>query len=403
MTRQNETQHHPRLREVEVAGIGTTTFGKHLDRDLGSLAVEAIDAALADGRLTQEYVEHVVFSNAAAGVLSGQEMIRGQVALKGTMLAGLPVINTENACASGSAAAHLAWLAVASGQVDIAVAVGAEKLHYPDKARSFLAIESGTDRSLGQEEREVEGGSVMMGAYAREARRYSAVHGDVTPALTAIAIKNRAYAAHNPYAQFRTPITSGDIESSRLVAAPLRLLTCSPLTDGAAALVFRAADSTFSGSRPRAYVGASTSVSYGPSGPVAQRAADLAYRRSGLTPDDIDVFQLHDACAFAELLQYEQVGIAAPGEAISAILEGRTGPRGDSPVNTDGGLLSRGHPLGATGLAQLSELVRQLRGEADGRQVPDARRALCVNSGGWMGSDYATAFATLLTTELPTH
>jgi acetyl-CoA acetyltransferase len=129
---------------------------------------------------------------------------------------------------------------------------------------------------------------------------------------------------------------------------------------------------------------------------VVERSSRTAYQSSGLNPEDIDVFQLHDACAFAELLQYEQVGIAEPGEAAAAVLEGRTGPGGDSPVTTDGGLLSRGHALGATGLAQLSEPIRQLRCEAGARQVPGALNGLSVNSGGWMGDDYATAVATLL-------
>lgn len=379
------------LREVALSGIGTTAFGKHFDLSLGELASEAVAFALSDAALEPAAIESVVFSNAAAGVLSGQEMIRGQVALKGTGLAGVPIINTENACASGSAAAHLAWLSVASGQVDVAIAVGAEKLFHPDKQRSFDAIESGTDLSLSRVGQEVSGGSVMMGAYAAEAREYSAAHGDVAEALAAVAVKNRGYAADNPHAQFRTPISMADVAASRLVADPLRLLTCSPLTDGAAAVVFTAA-------RPqdRVRVGVSTLASCAKGSSVVERVSGEAYRRSGLRPDEIDVFQLHDACAFAEIQQYEQVGIAEPGKGAQAILDGRTGPGGDCPVNTDGGLLSRGHALGATGLAQLAELGRQLRGEAGPRQVPGAKHALSVNSGGWMGTDYAVSVATLL-------
>lgn len=387
-----------RLRDVEVAGVGTTPFGKHLDRSLGSLAAEAMDAALLDAGLTPAEVEHVVFSNAAAGVLSGQEMIRGQVALKGTGLGGVPIINTENACASGSSAAHLAWLAVASGQVDVAIAIGAEKLFHEDKAKSFGAIESGTDLSLNREGADVIGGSVMMGSYAKEARQYSAQYGDVTAALAAVAVKNREFAASNVHAQFQKPISIHDVATSREVADPLRLLTCSPLSDGGAAVVFRAAGDTAAAQRPRVQVAVSTVVSHQPGRSVVERASAEAYRASGLTAAEIDVFQLHDACAFAEVLQYEQVGIAAPGEGAAAAVDGRTGPGGDSPVNTDGGLLSRGHALGATGLAQLAELVRQLRGEAQARQVLGARQALAMNSGGWMGDDYAAAVATLLVT-----
>lgn len=389
------TRNSSQLREVFAVGVGTTPFGKHLDRTLGSLAGEAVDSAVRDAGVSYGDIGLVVFSNAAEGVMSGQEMIRGQVALKDTPLAGLPMFNTENACASGSAAAHLAWLAVAAGQVDHAIAIGAEKLLHPDKSKSFAAIESGTDLSLQTEGLYPDQGSVMMGAYAAEAREYAAEFGDVDEALAAIAVKNRAFASRNPHAQFRSPITSADVAASREVAPPLRLLTCSPMTDGGAAIVFSAERPSRS-TRPDVLVSNCHTVSHGPGGSVVERATQAVYRSTGLCASDMDVFQLHDASAFAELLQYEQVGIAAKGEAIAAALEGRTGPGGDIPVNTDGGLLSRGHALGATGLAQLSELVRQLRGEAGERQVPSARRALSVNAGGWMGDDYATAFVTLL-------
>jgi acetyl-CoA acetyltransferase len=385
------------MRDVEVAGVGSTDFGKHLDRTLGSLAREAVDLALTDAGLEADDVEAVMFSNAAAGVLSGQEMIRGQVALKGSGLEGRPVINTENACASGSTAAHLAWLSVASGQVDVAIAVGAEKLFHPDKARSFAAIESGTDLELSGPSGEVAGGSVMMGSYGAEARAYADRHGDVTDALAAIAVKNRHFASQNPHAQFQQPLTTEDVAASRLVADPLRLLTCSPLTDGAAAIVFRAADAAGKTAKSRSVrVGVSTMSSYRPGHSVVETAVQRTYRNGDLGPSDIDVFQLHDACAFAELVQYELVGIAAPGQGVKAVLEGRTGPGGDKPVNTDGGLLSRGHALGATGLAQLIEITYQLRAEAGERQVPGARTGMVVNAGGWMGDDYATTVATVL-------
>ncbi|NMI00117.1 thiolase family protein [Pseudonocardia acidicola] len=383
----------PLLRDVHVAGVATTRFGKHLDRSLGSLSHEALAAALKDAGVDAGDVEQAVFSNAAAGVLSGQEMIRGQVALKDTGLAGVPIVNTENACASGSSAVQLAWLAVASGLVDVAVAVGAEKLFHPDKARSFAAIESGTDLSLTHDGESVSGGSVMMGAYAAEARAYAAAHGEITGALAAIAVKNRSFAAANPDAQFREPITAEQVAASRPVADPLRLLTCSPLTDGAAAVVLTAGGNDRPGG---VRIAATTMASYRAGASVVATATARAYERTGLGVHDIDVFQLHDACAFAELLQYEQIGIAEPGRAVDAVRDGQTGPGGPSPVNTDGGLLSRGHALGATGIAQIVELTRQLRGNADGRQVVGARHAMAVNAGGWMGEDYATCVTTVL-------
>lgn len=377
------------MRQVHVAGVATTKFGRHTDRTLGSLATEATEHALKDADLVASQVGAAVFSNAAEGVLSGQEMIRGQVSLKGTGLEGLPIVNTENACASGGSALHLAWLMVASGQHDVVIAVGAEKLIHPDKQRSFDAIESGTDRSLTPDGNVA--GSVMMGAYAAEAREYSERFGDVTPAMAAVAVKNREWARLNPAAQFQTSITADDVLESRLVAAPLHLLMCSPLTDGAAAVVLSASPS--GGVR----MTHSSMVSHDSAqDPVVMRAARTAYEASAIGPTDVDLFQLHDACAFAEILQYEQIGLADPGKGAEFVLAGRSGLGGSAPVNTDGGLLSRGHALGATGLAQVAEMTVQLRGIAGARQVDDARTALAVNAGGWMGSDYAAAVATLL-------
>lgn len=381
------------MRDVFVSGVGMTTFGKHLDRTLGALSREALDLALRDAGVPAHEIDYVLFANAAAGLITGQEMIRGQVALKGMDLRDATIIDVESACSSGGSAAHLAWMAVASGRSEVAVALGAEKLMHPDKSLSFAAIQSGTDLELDQDLPGADG-SVMMGSYAQEAREYAEKYGrPIEDALAAIAVKNRAHAAANPRAQFQQLITADDVAQSRPVADPLRLLTCSPLTDGAAAVVFTA---TPRGSGTPVRVVASELRSYEPAGSVVQRAADAGYRASGLAPTDIDVFQLHDACAFAELLQYEQVGIAEPGTGCDAVLDGTTRLGGRSPVNTDGGLLSRGHALGATGVAMLVELTEQLQGRSGERQVQGATRAMSVNAGGWMGDDYATTAVTVL-------
>jgi acetyl-CoA acetyltransferase len=318
-------------------------------------------------------------------------MIRGQIALRDAGLRGGPILNVESACASGSLAAHLAWSAVASGAADVSIAVGAEKLIHPDKTVSFAAIEAGTDLPADADVAR-DGGSIMMGAYAAEARAYAERHGRaVEPALAQVAVKNRAAAALNPNAQFREPISADDVAASRLVADPLRLLTCSPLTDGAAALVFRAADE-----RPAPVIRASVVRSFEDGQRVVQRAARDAYGQTGLSAADMDLLQLHDASAYAELAQYEQIGLVGPGEALELVLSGAAGLRGRHPTNTDGGLLSRGHALGATGLAQIAELVIQLRGAAGERQVAGAKRGMAVNSGGWMGSDYAAGVVTIV-------
>jgi acetyl-CoA acetyltransferase len=377
--------------EVAVSGVGMTTFGRHLDRTLRSLSEEALLAALADAGLGPEEVDVVYYSNSAAGLITGQEMIRGEVALRQLPLGGVPIVNVDNACASGGTAMHLAWMAVASGYAETAVAVGAEKLFHEDKALSFAAIESGTD--LGVDVGEAVEGSIMMSAYAAKARDFAARNGAIDDALADIAVKNRKHAGANPRAQFTAAIDRDDVASSRLVAEPLRLLTCSPLTDGAAAAVFRRADRR----EDRAVdIKATVLRSYAPEGGLAKRAADAAYAGAETTAAEISFFALHDACAFAELQQYEQIGIAGPGAAAELVAAGETAIGGRFPVNTDGGLMSRGHALGATGLAQIFELVTQLRGEAAERQVEGADRAFALNCGGWMGDDYAAASAAVL-------
>jgi acetyl-CoA acetyltransferase len=377
--------------EVAISGVGMTPFGRHLDRSLRSLSEEALAAALEDAGLTPAEVDVVYYSNSAAGLITGQEMIRGEVALRDVALGGVPIVNVDNACASGGTASHMAWMAVASGYAETAVAVGAEKLFHEDKSLSFAAIESGTDLSV--DIGEAVEGSIMMSAYAAKARDFAERNGAVDDALADIAIKNRRHAAANSRAQFKAPIDRDDVAASRLVAEPLRLLTCSPLTDGAAAAIFRRAE----GAGARAVdIRATVLRSYSPEGGLAKRAADAAYEAAGTSAEEVSLFALHDACAFAELQQYEQIGIAGPGAAAELVAAGETAIGGRFPVNTDGGLMSRGHALGATGLAQIFELVTQLRGEAGDRQVAGADRAFALNCGGWMGDDYAAAAAAVL-------
>lgn len=222
------------------------------------------------------------------------------------------------------------------GSADVAIAIGAEKLFHVDKGRSFAAIASGTDLSLRREQDEVVGGSVMMGAYADQAQAYAADHGDLDEALAAIAVKNRAFANANQNAQFRELIDAADVAASREVADPLRLLTCSPLTDGAAAVVFRSSDVPGGDDRGRVTVAGSHVVSYRSGVSVVERAADAAYRVAGITANDVDVSQLHDACAFAELAQYEQVGIVPAGAASVTVLKAAP-PLGDRPRSTQTG------------------------------------------------------------------
>jgi acetyl-CoA acetyltransferase len=392
------------VRDVHVAGVGMTRFGKFPDSSVRSLAEDATARALSDADLTAGEVEMAFFSNATAGILHGQEMIRGQVALRHTGLLGIPIVNVENACASASSAFYLAWMAVASGAVDVALAIGSEKLTHPDKEKTFAAI--GTAVDLGQRaEMEARLGtsggsrSFFMDIYAGMARDYMARSGATAEDFARVVVKNQRHGALNPNAQYGGEISVEEVLASREVAPPLTLLMCSPIGDGAAAVVLcspelagrlgaevKVASTVLLSGRDRNGVGP----------PAAERAARRAFEGAGIGPEDVDVVEVHDAAAPAELMVYEEVGLCGPGEGPKLLASGDTALGGRVPVNPSGGLLSKGHPIGATGCAQLVELVDQLRGRCGARQVDGAQVALAENGGGFLGDDPAAVVITIL-------
>jgi acetyl-CoA acyltransferase len=384
--------------EVVIAGAAMTPFRKSPDRGLRSLVAEAARGALADAGVSAEEVDVIFFANAAAGLVTGQEMIRGQVALQDVGVLGKPVVNVENACASGSTAVHLARMAISSGEYGVALVVGAEQLSHDDRSRSFVALASGSDVSRAEEfERELGtgSGSFFMDVYADLARRYMDGSGATPEDFAAVSVKAHDHGALNPRAQYRDRVTAEQVLASRMIAPPLTLLMCSPIGDGAAALVVRAGDGDGQiRIRASALVSGEADRVSDPS-PV-RRAALGAYEQAGLGPEDVDVVELHDASAPAELIAYEDLGLCARGEGPALIRSGRTRLGGALPVNTSGGLLSKGHPVGATGCAQLVELVDQLRGRAGDRQVEGARVALAENAGGFLNPDPAAAVVTIL-------
>jgi acetyl-CoA acyltransferase len=410
------------MRQVVIAGAGMTRFGKFLDRSTRSLAEEAVSTALGDAGSRAEDVEMVFFGNAASGLITGQEMIRGQAALRNTGLLGLPIVNVENACASASTAVHLAWLAVASGQVEVALAVGAEKMTHEDKQRTFKALEAAVDL---EELEELEdrfsgtspgadagspmalaaeappkgtGRSFFMDVYAHAAHEYMEQSGATPRDFADVAVKSHEHAALNPNAQYRQKITAEEVLMSREIAAPLTLLMCSPIGDGSAALLLCSEDYARRTGADAVRILSSTLVSNPgrAGGATAERAAKKAYDLAGVGPEDLDVVELHDAAAPAELALYEELGLSAPGEGHKLLASGATRLGGRVPVNTSGGLLSKGHPVGATGCAQIVELVEQLRGRAGDRQVEGARVALAENGGGFLGDDTAVATVHIL-------
>ena len=380
------------MRRVAVAGVGQTAFGKFLDRNLKGLGAEAIHSALADAGAVAGDVQAVYAANAIAGLITGQEMVRGQVVLTETGISGVPVVNVENACAGGATALHLAWMAIASGQVDVALAFGAEKMVHEDKRKAVLAIATAMDV---EEPIDTNSPSPFMTHYASRIRRYMANTGATATDFAMVATKAQRNGALNDLAQYGNAlVTPEDILGARSVAEPLTVPMCSPIGDGGAAVLLVAEDALhrFPDS---AHVTIRASVLVSGSSPnsglpgAIERAAKAAYEQAGIGPEDLDVVELHDANAASEVMRYESLGLASPGDGPKLVRSGATQRDGELPVNPSGGLIARGHPVGATGCAQIYELCTQLRGRAGARQVDAPRVALAENGGGWVGGDVA--------------
>jgi acetyl-CoA acyltransferase len=375
------------MEDVYIAGAYVTPFGKFPEKSLRVLAAEAVTGALADAGCGPDEIDAVYFANAAEGLLTGQEMVRGQVVLDGTGLEGKPVINCENACASGSTAAHLAFTAVQSGAADVALALGAEKLTNPDRARTFAVFQAGWDveRFGGPDGKSDQ--SAFMSTYADMARQYMVRSGATIEDFAAVSVKSHANGALNPKAQYRDPLTVDEVLASRVIDEPLRVLMCSPIGDGASAIVVANARglARLDADPVRVLAAALRSGGRNEGESPVVVATRAAYEQAGIGPGDLDVIEVHDAAAPAELMATEELGIAGPGEGPALFRAGETELGGRVPINPGGGLLSRGHPIGATGCAQLTELVDQLRGRCGARQVHGAKIALAENGGGWLG------------------
>ncbi len=399
------------MNDCVVAGVGMTHFGRHEAVSLKELSHRAVHEALLDSGIEPAHVEAAVFGNAMAGLMTGQECIRGQVVLRAMRFPAIPVINVENACASGSTAFHQARALVAAGAYDVVLALGAEKLYDADKRRSFAALSSAVDvderaaiqlanaRAAGGEGRER---SMFMDHYAGLARRQMRAPNHATARdFAAIASKNSLHGSLNERAQFRSVLTVEDVLAAPTIVEPLTRPMCSPIGDGAAAVVVMSERKAreLGVAMPIRAVACVLASGFGwEDGPsVAARCTARAYATAGLGPRDLDAIECHDAAAPAELLLYEELGFCEPGAGPELLAEGATRIGGRIPVNPSGGLLRKGHPVGATGLAQIVELVEQLRERSGLRQVEGARTALAENGGGLLGDDNAVVCVTILT------
>jgi acetyl-CoA acetyltransferase len=402
-----------------VAGVGMTTFGKHLDQGLKAIGGEAVTAALADAGITGAELEAAYVGNAAAGLVTGQESIRGQVVLRGIGLGKLPVINVENACASASTAVHQAAAMVTAGLYDCVLALGVEKLYHEDKRRSFGAFSGAVDVERLQEfmaglqkSASADGAksastgagqsrSMFMDIYARVARNHMDRYGTTVEHFAGVSAKNSRHGHLNPRAQFRDELTVEDVLAAPMIAEPLTRPMCSPIGDGAAAVILVSEDRARRlGIRRPVRIRSSVLRSGWDHGPEEEDAARLctreAYEEAGIGPSDLSLIECHDASAPAELIAYESLGLCPTGEGGRLIDEGITALGGRLPVNTSGGLLRKGHPVGATGIAQIVELTEQVQGRAGERQVEGAAVGLAHNGGGTIGAEVAALCVTIV-------
>ncbi len=358
------------MRNVAVLGISMTKFGKFLDRSLKDLGREAVSNALADVGISKEQIQAAYVGNTAGGIVTGQHCIRGQVILRAMGIGDIPIMNIENACATGCATFYMAWMDVASGLHDCVLALGLDKVYHSDKKVSYEAVNAVRDIELSSASEQI--GDALLG-HAERARNYMAAYGLTREQLAMVSSKNHYNGSLNPYAQYQKPMTVDEILGFRVVADPITVPMCSPLGDGAAAVIVCSADYAKRYTTRPVFVATSvfrTGKDIGPDEPILTvRTSKEAYEKAGIGPSEIDVFEVNNAVTFLEIEAYESLGICGRGESPSLIESKTTELTGRHAVNPSGGLESRGHPFGATGLAQIVELVWQLRGQAGQRQV----------------------------------
>jgi acetyl-CoA acetyltransferase len=398
-----------------------TPFGKFLDRTVKDLTLEAVTGALSDAGAGKADIESAFFANTSQSPMEGQYMVGGEIALREMGFSEIPISNVENACASASTAFHLAYTNIKAGLSDVALAVGAEKMTSRDKAKSMAIFDGAWDvhgvdeltrrlLQLGEgmtpppgREADANMRSVFMDVYAALAKFHMKTFGTTERQLAAVAAKNHHHSTFNPLSQYRNDMSIDDVLNARMISWPLTLPMCAPISDGAAAAILVGEEALDRFDRKRAVkVCASVLGSGSDRKPeevekhICRRAALKAYDIAGVGPEDMSVAEVHDASAFAEIVQVENLGFCKFGDGGKLAERGETALGGRIPVNPSGGLESKGHPIGATGLGQIYELVLQLRGEAGQRQVENARFAIAENGGGFHGYEEAAACITIL-------
>ena len=406
------------MRDPVVLGIGMTPFGRHLDKTHTDLAQAAVRLALADAGIEPGAIDLAVYANVVQGFFAGEMSIPGEYALRPLGIEGVRAVNVEAACASSTVGFQIAVDYVRAGLAEVALVVGVEKLYTPDRAKRFAVFQQPLDaevaraylaRSEGMlapvpERAAASGPNIMMDAYAAQARLHMATYGTTARQIAGVAAKNHAHSVHNPLSQYREAMSIDEVLAAAPVAWPLTAPMCAPISDGAAAAIVCTAERARQLGNSRAIrVRAADSRTGRERAPddyanhVSRLVATRVYEAAGIGPDAVDLAEVHDASSSGEIVQCEAIGLCAPGRGGPDAEAGATSLGGRLPINVSGGLVSKGHPLGATGVGQLHELVTQLRGESGERQVEGARVALAENSGGFYGVEDGMSAITLLT------
>lgn len=405
--------------DIFILGVGMTPLGKMPERSIKSLTAEAVSAAMDDAGCSLAEIEAAYFSNTTQSIIEGQHLIRGQIALRAMGFAGIPIVNVENACASGSTALYQAVNHLRAGASEVVLAVGVEKMYSTDRAKSAAIFDGGWDvheaaavaqrlSAIGEDVVIPPGRgpgvpSPFMELYASLAKGHMKRFGTTERQLAAVAAKNHHHSTMNPLSQYQNDISIDEVLAGKLICWPLTLPMCSPISDGAAAVILCTRDALKRFPKARAVAVLGCVLASGTDRDwlsaedhLCRTAALKAYEQAGVDPADISVAEVHDASAFAEIVQIENLGFCELGQGGWLTERGETSVGGRIPVNPSGGLESKGHPIGATGLAQIYELVHQLRGTAGARQVDGARLALAENGGGFIGVEEAAAVVTIL-------
>lgn len=404
------------MRDAVILGVGMTPFGRHLDKSHEELTQMAVRLALADAGIEGGRIDMAVYANVIQGFFAGEMSIPGEYALRPLGISGVRGFHVEQACASSTVGLHLAIDYVRMGLADVALVVGVEKLYSDDRAKRFAVFQQPRDLIEARayiaktahllqpvpEGRQSESPNVLMEAYAAQARLHMATYGTTQAQIAAVAAKDHTHSQWNPLSQYREAMSAEQILAAPQVAWPLTNPMCAPISDGASAAIVCSADLArqLGGHAIRVLAAENrTGTDRAPDDyarHVTRRVSALAYEKAGLGPQDMHLAEVHDASSIGEIIQTEALGLVSPGEAGPAAERGETALGGRIPVNTSGGLVSKGHPLAATGLGQIHELVTQLRGSAGARQVEGARVAVAENSGGFIGVEDGMSAVTIL-------